>query len=335
MSKGIHNQSKIYVAGHTGLVGSAIVRQLNARDYRNVVYRTHAELDLTNSKPTSEFFNDERPEIVILAAAVVGGINANNETPVPFIVDNLAIQTNVINAAFEYGVKRLLFLGSSCIYPVKKSILNTTISKTLYKHLLLQVLLSYVDVEVITKVNKPFVNPDIEENVFEETNETLMDKMSDIMTLILDVFHYQKSAINFSMEEIQNNVLNIKEMEKTGVVERLKNMSKEDRKSEDYMKNLRLGDWNLGQTKSLYIYDPSQYDKEVHTEEKEREIRSGIRNKETRNGGTMDSFQEDIAVEEMMKDSETNRLVEQEMMQDMMGMGEDDDYGDMDGDEMF
>lgn len=218
---------------------------------------------------------------------------------------------------------------------VKKSILNTTISKTLYKHLLLQVLLSYVDVEVITKVNKPFVNPDIEENVFEETNETLMDKMSDIMTLILDVFHYQKSAINFSMEEIQNNVLNIKEMEKTGVVERLKNMSKEDRKSEDYMKNLRLGDWNLGQTKSLYIYDPSQYDKEVHTEEKEREIRSGIRNKETRNGGTMDSFQEDIAVEEMMKDSETNRLVEQEMMQDMMGMGEDDDYGDMDGDEMF
>ena len=78
-----------------------------------------------------------------------------------------------------------------------------------------------------------------------------------------------------------------------------------------------------------------KYDKEVHTEEKEREIRSGIRNKETRNGGTMDSFQEDIAVEEMMKDSETNRLVEQEMMQDMMGMGEDDDYGDMDGDEMF
>ena len=117
MSKGIHNQSKIYVAGHTGLVGSAIVRELNARDYRNIVYRTHAELDLTNSRTTTDFIKDECPEVVILAAAVVGGINANNVNPVSFIVDNLAIQTNVIKAAFEYGVKRLLFLGSSCIYP--------------------------------------------------------------------------------------------------------------------------------------------------------------------------------------------------------------------------
>ena len=117
MNNGIQNQSKIYVAGHTGLVGSAIVRELNAKGHRNVVYRTHSELDLTDSKTTTNFFKNERPEVVILAAAVVGGINVNNVNPVPFIVDNLAIQANVITAAFECGVKRLLFLGSSCIYP--------------------------------------------------------------------------------------------------------------------------------------------------------------------------------------------------------------------------
>lgn len=109
--------SKIYVAGHRGLVGSALLRQLRAQGYTNLITRTHAELDLTDQRATSAFFAQEKPEYVFLAAAKVGGILANNTYPAQFIRDNLAIQTNVIHAAYENGVKRLLFLGSSCIYP--------------------------------------------------------------------------------------------------------------------------------------------------------------------------------------------------------------------------
>ncbi len=110
-------QSKIYVAGHRGLVGSAIMRQLNAQGYANVVTRTHAELDLTNQQAVKDFFQTEKPEYVFLAAAKVGGIHANNTYPAEFIHENLAIQTNVIHQSYVNGVKRLLFLGSSCIYP--------------------------------------------------------------------------------------------------------------------------------------------------------------------------------------------------------------------------
>lgn len=109
--------SKIYVAGHRGLVGSALVRQLAAKGYDNIVTRTHAELDLTNQQAVRSFFEAEKPEYVLLAAARVGGIYANNTYPADFIYDNLAIQTNVIHQAHLSGVKRLLFLGSSCIYP--------------------------------------------------------------------------------------------------------------------------------------------------------------------------------------------------------------------------
>lgn len=214
---------------------------------------------------------------------------------------------------------------------VKNSVLNTIISKTLYKHLILKSLIAYTNVEETLKINKPFNDPDIEENVFEEGNETLMDKMSELMTVAVETLHHQKSIINYSMEEIQNNVLNVKEMEKSGIVERLKNMNKEDRKSEDYMKNLRLGDWNLGQTKALYIYDPNQYDREIAEQSKETEMRKEIQNKR----GEIDSFQEDVALEDMMKENQEQQLVTQEMMQDMMAMGEDDDFGDMDGDEMY
>jgi len=218
-----------------------------------------------------------------------------------------------------------------CNDDVKRSVFNTNVSKTLYKYLLLKSLVGYINIEETSKPDKSFDSPDIEENIFEESNETLMDKMSELMTVALDVLHHQKSTVDYSIEEIQNNVLNVKEMEKTGIVERLKNMSKEDRKSEDYMKNLRLGDWNLGQTKALYIYDPSQYDREVEEQSKEMEMRRDIQNK----GGVMDSFQEDVALEDMMKDTEEQNLVQKEMMQDMMAMGEDDDFGDMDGDEMY
>ena len=109
--------SKIYVAGHRGLVGSALVRQLQARGYSNLVLRTHAELDLTGQAAVRDFFAREKPEYVFLAAAKVGGIHANNTYPAEFVYQNLAIQTNVIHESSRNNVKRLLFLGSSCIYP--------------------------------------------------------------------------------------------------------------------------------------------------------------------------------------------------------------------------
>jgi GDP-L-fucose synthase len=109
--------AKIYVAGHRGLVGSAIVRELRGAGYRNIVLRTRAELDLTNEAAVRGFFAIQRPEYVFLAAAKVGGILANCRFPADFIFQNLSIQTNVIESAYRTGVNRLLFLGSSCIYP--------------------------------------------------------------------------------------------------------------------------------------------------------------------------------------------------------------------------
>ena len=109
--------SKIYVAGHRGLVGSAIVKNLLSRGYTNLIYRTHQELDLTNQRAVDEFFELEKPEYVILAAAKVGGIVANNTYRADFIYDNLQVQNNVIHQSYIHGVKKLLFLGSTCIYP--------------------------------------------------------------------------------------------------------------------------------------------------------------------------------------------------------------------------
>ncbi len=109
--------SKIYIAGHRGLVGSAIVKNLEARGYTNLVYRTHAELDLTNNQAVDEFFEAEKPEYVILAAAKVGGIVANNTYRADFIYENLQIQNSVIHQSYVHGVEKLLFLGSTCIYP--------------------------------------------------------------------------------------------------------------------------------------------------------------------------------------------------------------------------
>jgi GDP-L-fucose synthase len=109
--------SRIYIAGHRGLVGGALTRRLLAAGHTGLITRTHAELDLTDQRATAEFFAAERPEYVFLAAAKVGGILANNTFPAEFIRDNLVIQSNVIHSAWQSGVKRLLFLGSSCIYP--------------------------------------------------------------------------------------------------------------------------------------------------------------------------------------------------------------------------
>lgn len=108
---------KIYIAGHRGLVGSALIRQLEVRGHTHLITRTHKELDLTNQAEVQNFFNDQKPDYVILAAAKVGGIYANNTYPAEFIYDNMMIEANVIDAAYRNNVKRLLFLGSTCIYP--------------------------------------------------------------------------------------------------------------------------------------------------------------------------------------------------------------------------
>ena len=109
--------SRIYVAGHRGLVGSAIVRRLQAGGYRNLITRTHAELDLTHQQAVNRFFESERPEYVFIAAARVGGIYANNTYPAEFVYQNLMIESNIIHAAWRNQAQKLLFLGSSCIYP--------------------------------------------------------------------------------------------------------------------------------------------------------------------------------------------------------------------------
>ena len=109
--------SKIFVAGHRGMVGSAIVRRLEREGFARIILRTRAELDLRDRHAVRQFFDAERPEIVVDAAARVGGIVANSEKPVQFLLENLTIQNNVIEAAADFGVQKLLFLGSSCIYP--------------------------------------------------------------------------------------------------------------------------------------------------------------------------------------------------------------------------
>jgi len=113
----MEKNSKIYIAGHLGLVGSALLKKLYSEGYNNLVYKTFKELDLTDQQATAKFFEKEKPEYVFLAAAKVGGIMANNTYPAEFIYQNLQIQNNIIHQSYLHGVKKLLFLGSSCIYP--------------------------------------------------------------------------------------------------------------------------------------------------------------------------------------------------------------------------
>ncbi len=113
----MNKSDKIYVAGHRGMVGSAVIRELQAQGFENIVTRTSKELDLRDTQAVIKFYEEERPEIVVVAAAKVGGIHANNVYRAEFLYDNLMIQNNLIHQAYIYGVKKLLFLGSSCIYP--------------------------------------------------------------------------------------------------------------------------------------------------------------------------------------------------------------------------
>src|SRR5437762_8701771 len=117
LSRPVEKSDKIFIAGHRGLVGSALVRKLEENGFTNLVTRDRANLDLLNREAVDRFFATEKPTLAVLAAAKVGGIKANNDLPVEFLVDNLQIQNNVIRAAHESGVRKLLFLGSSCIYP--------------------------------------------------------------------------------------------------------------------------------------------------------------------------------------------------------------------------
>jgi len=113
----LSKSDKIFVAGHRGMVGSALVRRLEAEGFTNVLKRDRSQLDLTDESAVAKFFADEPPDVVVVAAAKVGGIKTNNEYPVEFLLENLRIQNNIIRSAFEAGVRKLLFLGSSCIYP--------------------------------------------------------------------------------------------------------------------------------------------------------------------------------------------------------------------------
>ena len=113
----MEKESKIYVAGHRGMVGSAILRELKRQGYNNIITRTHSELDLTDQESVNKFFQEEKPEYVFLAAAKVGGIMANSKSPADFMYENMMLEMNVIHAAWKSGVKKLEFLGSSCIYP--------------------------------------------------------------------------------------------------------------------------------------------------------------------------------------------------------------------------
>lgn len=117
MKTTVNKNIKIYIAGHRGMVGSAIKQELQEQGYTNLIYKTHSELDLTDSRAVAEFFSKEKPEWVFLAAAKVGGILANNTYPVEFMTENLKIQNNIIENSYQNQVKKLLFLGSSCIYP--------------------------------------------------------------------------------------------------------------------------------------------------------------------------------------------------------------------------
>ncbi|MDE6236237.1 MAG: GDP-L-fucose synthase, partial [Muribaculaceae bacterium] len=113
----MEKQDKIYVAGHRGMVGSAIVRELRRQGYENIITRTHAELDLSDQRAVAAFFEKEKPDYVFLAAAKVGGIVANNNSPADFLYENMMLEMNVIHSAWKNGCKKLEFLGSSCIYP--------------------------------------------------------------------------------------------------------------------------------------------------------------------------------------------------------------------------
>jgi len=191
--------SKIYVAGHAGMVGSALIRTLQKRGYRNIITRTFEELNLTRQQETEEFFRTEKPDMVFLAAAKVGGIAANNTFPADFIYENLAIQTNVIHSAYCSGVKRLLFLGSSCIYPRdcpqpirEEYLLTGTLEKTNEAYAVAKIAGMEMCKHYRTQFGADFVSV-MPTNLYGE-NDNFDLKTSHVLPALLRKFHEAKTA---------------------------------------------------------------------------------------------------------------------------------------------
>lgn len=194
----MNKSSKIYIAGHNGLVGSAIKNELEKQDFCNLVFKTHDELDLTNSANVKTFFELEKPEYIILAAAKVGGILANSTYPVEFMLENIKIQTNIIENAYKYNVKKLIFLGSSCIYPknspqpIKEEYLLTSeLEKTNEAYALAKIcgikLCEYYNKEYNT--NFLSVMPC---NLYGE-NDTYDKNNAHVIPMLIEKFHHAKT----------------------------------------------------------------------------------------------------------------------------------------------
>ncbi|SVD65714.1 uncharacterized protein METZ01_LOCUS418568, partial [marine metagenome] len=181
----VGKRTKIYIAGHTGMVGSALVRRLKRDGFDNFIFRSHQELDLRNQKAVSEFLQKEKPEFVILAAAKVGGIHANDTDRGQFLYENLMIQNNVIHAAHENGVKKLMFLGSACIYPRDAS------QPIKEEHLL---------TDVLEPTNEPYAIAKIAgiklcENYFKQYNDNFISVMPNNLYGINDNFDLKSSHV--------------------------------------------------------------------------------------------------------------------------------------------
>lgn len=206
----MNKNSLIYIAGHTGLVGSALVRKLKTQGFQNLVTRSHAELDLTRQSDVEAFMQAEKPEYVFLAAAKVGGILANSTYPAEFIYTNLAIQTNIIHAAWKTGVKRLLFLGSSCIYPKdcpqpmkEEYLLTGPLEPTNEPYATAKI----AGIKMCQSYNRQYGTnfiPVMPTNLY-GPNDNFDLETSHVLTAMIRKFHLAKLAVNGDQEEIKND----------------------------------------------------------------------------------------------------------------------------------
>ena len=201
----MNKDSKIYIAGHTGLVGSAIKAELEKQGYSNLVFKTHNELDLTNTADVKNFFEQEKPQFVIIASAKVGGILANSTYPVEFMLENLKIQNNLIELSYQYNVEKLIFLGSSCIYPkdapqpIKEEYLLTSeLEKTNEAYALAKIcgvkLCEYYNKEY----NKDFISI-MPCNLY-GINDTYDDKNAHVIPMLIKKFHEAKIQNKLQVE---------------------------------------------------------------------------------------------------------------------------------------
>ncbi|NTW62263.1 GDP-L-fucose synthase [Candidatus Saccharibacteria bacterium] len=249
----MHKNAKIYIAGHNGLVGSAIHRHLVALGYENIICRSHSELDLMNQDATNKFFEDEKPEYVFLAAAKVGGINANNIYRADFILDNLQIQNNVISASYKNKVKKLLFLGSVCIYPknatfpiVEDSLLTGELEYTNEPYAIAKI----AGIKLIESFNLQYgtnyvaVMPT---NLYGENDNFDLEK-SHVMPALIRKCLLCKNLEDGNLEYIANN-LGLKDKSKTSILSELTKYGIE--KNGDIVS---LGVWGTGKAYREFMH---------------------------------------------------------------------------------